>query len=483
MLIHKAKILCTMGPAVASVDKIIGMINAGASAFRLNMSHGAYASHLLYIEYIRKAEKKLNAHVPIIADLQGPKIRVGDFPDRDTIVLAVGTDVKLADVGTIKSKKLPPSDTLIPVQYPTIAKDVKKGHVLLLDDGLMKLQVKSTDGEIVTCLVVYGGLLKERKGINLPNTKVSQPSMTSKDRADVRFAIENNCDYIALSFVRTAADIELLRKYVVKHGGNQWLISKIEKPEALDNIEAIVKVSDAVMVARGDLGVEIPAEAVPIVQKKIIHLCNTHAKPVITATQMLESMIRNPRPTRAEASDVANAVLDGTDAVMLSAETSVGAYPIEAVAYMRSICTSAEEVLMEDGHIYDSLFAHADTSLHSNTHSIALAAARIAEEARVSAIACLSYSGETARLISNKRPRAPILAISTLDSVARKMGLLWGVTGIVFAKITTTDDTMEEIKTALVKSKMFKTSDIVVFTIGRPLIGRARTNMLSIETL
>lgn len=480
---HKAKILCTMGPAVASVDKVIAMVNAGASAFRLNMSHGAYSSHLMYIDFIRKAEKKLNVHIPIVADLQGPKIRVADFSDRDSHTLVIGSEVKLADVSVIKNKKLPPSDTLIPVQYPTIAKDVKKGHVLLLDDGLMKLQVKSTDGELVTCLVIYGGVLRERKGINLPNTKVSQPSMTSKDRADVRFAIENHCDFLALSFVRTAADIEHLRKYVTKHGGTQWIISKIEKPEALDNIEAIVRVSDVVMVARGDLGVEIPAESVPIVQKKIIQLCNTHAKPVITATQMLESMIRNPRPTRAEASDVANAVLDGTDAVMLSAETSVGAYPIEAVHYMRSICTQAEEVLLDDGHIYDNLFAHSESVIQSNTYSIAVSAARIAEEARVSAIASLSYSGETARLISSKRPRAPILAISTLDSVARKMGLLWGVTGIVFAKITTTDDTMEEIKTALVKSKLFKTNDIVVFTIGRPLIGRARTNMLSIETL
>lgn len=479
---QKAKILCTMGPAIASADKIVSLVKAGANAFRLNMSHGSYSSHEVYIDAIRKAEKKLGIYLPIVADLQGPKIRVADFSDRETMVLGAGRDVFLADVGTIKALKLKPSDDLIPVNYPTIAEDVSKGEHLLLDDGLLKLQVKDSTKGVVRALVVNGGVLKPRKGINLPHTSVSQPSITTKDRADIRFAIEHECDYVAISFVRTANDVEVVRKYIAKYGGTQWVIAKIEKPEALENIEKIVDVSDAIMVARGDLGVEIAAELVPIAQKKLIKLCNSKAKPVITATQMLESMIHNPRPTRAEASDVANAVLDGTDAVMLSAETSVGAYPIEAVHYMRKICTQAEIELTADGYLHhDESIAY--TPSEANTDSIAISAARIAEESRVSGIASLSYSGQTARLISNRRPRAPILAITTMQTVARKMGLLWGVTGWVVDHITTTDETIEYIKEELLSHKHFGPGAIVVFTIGRPLVGRARTNMLSIETL
>ena len=354
--------------------------------------------------------------------------------------------------------------------------------MLLFDDGLLKIQVKETDGSVIRAIVVHGGTLLPRKGINLPHTIVSQPAMTTKDRADVRFAIEQECDYIALSFVRSASDIENVRRYITKYGGTQWVIAKIEKPEALTNIESIVDASDAVMVARGDLGVEIAAAAVPIVQKKLIRMCNAKAKPVITATQMLESMIRNPRPTRAEASDVANAVLDGTDAVMLSAETSVGAYPVDAVHYMRMICQEAETEMMDDGKIHAGYEPIGDAE-RTNTESVAMAVAHIAEEKRVSAIVSLSYSGETARLISNRRPRAPIFAITTMKEVARRMGLLWGVTGMVLDAFSTTDDTIEHIKNDLVKEKRFAPGSTVVFTIGRPLVGRARTNMLSIETL
>jgi pyruvate kinase len=479
---HKAKILCTMGPAIASEDKIVALVKAGANAFRLNMSHGSYSSHEQYIAAIRGAEAKLGIFLPIIADLQGPKIRVADLGERDYLTLTTGRDVRLADIAVIKHMKLLPSEDLIPVQYPTIAKDVKPGDELLFDDGMLKVKVKKTDGNVVTALVIHGGLLKPRKGINLPNINVSQPALTTKDRADVRFAIEQDCDYVALSFVREAADVESVRRYIAKYGGSQWVIAKIEKPEALTNIEAIIDAADAVMVARGDLGVEVPSATVPIVQKKIIKLCNAKAKPVITATQMLESMIKAPRPTRAEASDVANAVLDGTDAVMLSAETSVGAYPVEAVHYMRTICTEAEHELINDGLLHNPDTPHYDPK-EANTDSIAMSAARIAEESRVSGIATLSYSGQTARLISNRRPRTPILAITTMRSVARRMGLLWGTMGVVVDTITTTDETIESIKAHLVRDKYFAPGSLIVFTIGRPLVGRARTNMLSIESL
>jgi pyruvate kinase len=479
---HKVKILCTMGPAIATEAKIVGLVRAGANAFRLNMSHGSYTTHESYIKAIRAAEEKLGMHLPIVADLQGPKIRVADFKDRETMNLITGREIRIADVAVIRAKKLPPADDLVPVTYATLATDVKKGDALLLDDGLMKVVVREVKSDIVRAQVVNGGVLKPRKGINLPNVDVSQPAMTAKDRTDIRFAIEHDVDYIALSFVRTANDVENMRRYITRYGGNQWVIAKIEKPEALSNIEAIVDASDGIMVARGDLGVEIPPQTVPVEQKKIIKLCNAKAKPVITATQMLESMIHNPRPTRAEASDVANAVLDGTDVVMLSAETSVGAYPTDAVHMMRTICSEAERELVGDGLLHVEYTLQGKTE-SANTLSIARAAAQIADEGRLHGIACLSYSGETARLISNVRPRVPIIAVTTQRSAARRMQLLWGVTGMVVENITTTDETIEHVKGLLVSERMLPLGSLVVFTIGRPLVGRARTNMLSIETL
>ena len=479
---HKTKILCTMGPAIGSQQKIEQLIRAGANAFRLNMSHGSHDAHADFVAIIRKAEERTGIHVPIIADLQGPKIRVANFTDVEYMTLITGQEMTLADVATIRARKLATSATLIPVHYPTLGKDVSRGDVLLFDDGLLQVQVVDTDGEVVRVLVTNGGRLKPRKGINLPNINVSQPSITVKDRADIRFAIDSDVDYIAVSFVRRASDVENVKRYIAKQGGNQLVIAKIEKPEALADIEAIIAASDAIMVARGDLGVEIPAQSVPIAQKRIIKLCNIAAKPVITATQMLESMIQHPRPTRAEASDVANAVLDGTDAVMLSAETSVGAYPVEAVHYMRTICTEAERELTDDGLLNEHQTMHYHPT-EANTDSIAMAAARIAEEHRVAGIVSLSYSGRTARLISNRRPRTPIIAVTTDLHVARHMNLNWGVVGMVVNKTESTDDTIERIKQHLVKSKVFAAGSIVVFTIGRPLVGRAKTNMLSIETL
>jgi pyruvate kinase len=478
---HNTKILCTMGPAIASEEKIIQLVQAGANAFRLNMSHGSHKIHASYVQFIRAAEKKLGMYLPIIADLQGPKIRVSDLPD-GAMTLVNGRDVMLADLSLLRSKKLLIPDNLIPVEYPTIAKDVQPGDTLLFDDGLLKVVVQATDGFVVHAVVVNGGVLKSRKGINLPNINVSQPSMSNKDRDDVRFAIEHGCDYIALSFVRKPEDIKQIKKFISQCGGNQWVIAKIEKPEAVEKIQKIVEATDAVMVARGDLGVEIPAAQVPTVQKKIIALCNRYAKPVITATQMLESMIQNPRPTRAEASDVANAVLDGTDVVMLSAETSVGAYPAEAVFYMRTICREAEKQLLQD----DLRLRRRALGLphkEQNTDLIASAAATIAENPEVSGIATLSLSGETALLISNKRPIAPIVAMTEYVHIARRAGLFWGVTGIVIDKVGGTDDTVENMKHYLVNENYFVPGCSVVITIGRPLVARSRTNMLSIEKL
>ena len=468
-----------MGPALGSEDKIIEALYAGASAFRLNMSHSSHEAHAKAITMIRSAEKKTGLHVPIVADLQGPKLRVGDLGEGR--MLMTGHEIVIADPGVIKRKKVKAPADLIPLEYPSLARDVRKGNTLLFDDGLLSAQVMSTDGVFVRAVVINGGLLKSRKGLNLPNINVSLPSLTAKDRLDISFAVSMDVDYIAVSFVRSAKDVAHVRKTLQLLHSNIPVIAKIEKPEALANIDAIIRTSDGIMVARGDLGVEIPPAQVPIEQKRIIALCKSYAKPVITATQMLESMIKNPRPTRAEASDVANAVLDGTDAVMLSAETSVGAYPVEAVSYMRLICTEAEKALHLTGS--KPVLREEFIDAQPNTLSVAAAAATIAEQQAIHGIASLSYSGQTAQLISNRRPQAPILAVTSQHSTARRVGLNWGVYGFVVEKITTTDDTIEHIKKLLVGRGYFSKGNTIVFTIGRPLVARSRTNMLSIEAL
>lgn len=478
-LAFKTKILCTMGPAIGSEEKIIQLIHAGASAFRLNMSHGAYKNHAEYVNIIRSAEAKLGIHVPIIADLQGPKLRVAELAD-GVISLVNGREMFMADTSVFRAKKIPVPLNTIPVEYPTLAKDVKKGDVILFDDGLLKVEVKETDGVMVRVIVANGGVLKSRKGLNLPNINVSQPALSTKDKHDVKFAIEQKCDYVALSFVRKPEDITQLRKLLHTLHSDMWIISKIEKPEALLTLDKIIQVSDAVMVARGDLGVEIPAAQVPTVQKKIISLCNQYGKPVITATQMLESMVQNPRPTRAEASDVANAVLDGTDVVMLSAETSVGAYPVETVSYMRMICSEAESQLLSD----EMRLRRAVKGLPQKeevTDLIAGAAAAIAQDVKINAIATLSLSGETALLVSHRRPVAPVIAITELPHIARRVGLFWGVSGFLVHKVSTTDETIESIKKELVERGFLAKGARIVITIGRPLVARSRTNMLSIE--
>ena len=459
---QNTKILCTMGPAIASQNKIIELVLAGANGFRLNMSHGSHEVHLENINIIRSAEKKLGIFLPIVADLQGPKIRVADL--KDTVIdLETGASFAIADSQKVKKSGLKIPDKFIPVEYPEIAQDVKKGDVMLFDDGLMKVTVTSVKAPFVHVTVLNGGILKSRKGINLPNVKVSQPSMSDKDKRDVKFAVEQGVDYVALSFVRKSEDILHIKKVIAKLGGKQWVIAKIEKPEAVTNIDSIVQVSDVIMVARGDLGVEIPAAEVPTVQKNIITVCN-------------------PRPTRAEASDVANAVLDGTDVVMLSAETSVGAFPVEAVSYMRTICSEAESHYKQDDMRIRRRTLGLPRKEH-NTDLIATAAATIAENQDISGISTLSLSGETALLISNRRPNTPIIAMTEFAEIARRTGLFWGVTGVLIDKVGGTDFTVEHMKQFLKKEQFFKSGESVVITIGRPLVARSRTNMLTIEQI
>ncbi len=480
---HRTKILCTVGPSVASTDKIYQLLVAGADAFRINFSHGSEETHAAYVQWIREAEQRVGRFVPIVVDLPGPKLRVGSLPG-GAIELRAGERVLLTDVAHQKVEEaLPGRQLIIPVEYPTIAQDLRPGNAVLLDDGKMRLQVTGKVGTAVEAVVVVGGVLQSRKGINVPGIRISLPSLTERDRAGILFASQHGCDYVAVSFVRSAEDVIAVRELLRKEGSNAWVIAKIEKPEALANVEQIIAVADGIMIARGDLGVEIPAVQVPLVQKRLINLANSKAKLVITATQMLESMVQNPMPTRAEASDVANAVLDGTDVVMLSAETSVGAYPVEAVMYMRSICQEAEQALTVHPEVVRSLVGEAATPERIVTDAIAAAAAAIAAERQVQGIVSLTLSGETVRLISKRRPPTPILAVTQSPMVARNVSLLWGTMGILLERVGSTDETIEEVKLLLRRKRYFLPGERVVITIGRPLVARSRTNMLSIEVI
>lgn len=482
VIYHRTKILCTVGPAVADPEKLRQLLIAGADAFRLNFSHGSEEAHARYVRWIREAEGHVGRFTPIVVDLPGPKLRVGMLPE-GAVELRAGERVLLVDTAHQKGIALGGRRVVIPVEYPTVAHDLKPGNVVLLDDGKMRLQVTGRVGKAVEAVVTVGGVLHSRKGINVPGVRTSLPNLTERDRAGIRFAVQYGCEYVAVSFVRSAEDILAVRELLREGGSHAWVIAKIEKPEALSNVESIVNAADGIMIARGDLGVEIPAVQVPLVQKRLINLANARAKLVITATQMLESMIQNPMPTRAEASDVANAVLDGTDVVMLSAETSVGAYPVEAVMYMRSICQEAEQALAVHPEVVRSLVEDRATPEQLTTDAIAAAAAAIAAERRVQGIVSLTLSGETVRLISKRRPPTPILAVTQSPMVARGVSLLWGTTGVLLERVGSTDETIEEVKQALRRKGYFAPGERVVITIGRPLVARSRTNMLSIEVV
>jgi pyruvate kinase len=483
LLYHKTKILCTVGPAVSSPEKLEELVVAGADAFRLNFSHGSVEMHAAYVGWIREVERRTGVYLPIVVDLPGPKLRVGEL-EGNFLELRTGEEVLLVDSSSA-GRSIPRHKggvPVIPVEYPTLAEDVKPGDTVLIDDGRLRLRVRSKEGKAVRAVVVAGGILHSRKGINLPGVAISLPSLTPRDYEGIRFAAAHGCEYVAVSFVRSAEDIKAVRTALEQVGSDAWVIAKIERPEALARIDEIVSVSDALMIARGDLGVEIPAVQVPLVQKRLIELARRSAKPVITATQMLESMVHNPVPTRAEASDVANAVLDGTDAVMLSAETSVGAYPVEAVATMRSICQEAERALKVHPEVVQPL-VESGAPEQLVTDAIAAAAAAIAAERRVSGIASLTLSGETVRLISKRYPPVPIIAVTQSVHVARRVGLLWGTVGMVIERVGSTDETIEEVKRLLRERGFFLPRERILITIGRPIVSRSRTNMLSIETL
>ena len=418
---RRTKIVATVGPSSATPAVLENLLRAGVNVFRLNMSHGDHAGHRKAYIAIREASRASGIDVGVLADLCGPKIRCGVF-EGGQAQLQTGSAV------TVTAREVMGNATLIPSQYREIAMDARPGSRILLDDGNLELTVEKIEGTDLICTVVQGGVLKDRKGINLPDSNVSAPSLTEKDRADALFGLDLSVDFLALSFVRRASDIGALRNLINSRAGSRVaIVAKIEKPQALEEIEGIVDAADAVMVARGDLGVEMPAETVPIIQSELIELARRHGKPVIVATQMLESMIGNPHPTRAEVSDVSTAVLAGADAVMLSAETASGAFPVNAVETMDRVVRQTEAYLWKHGAFrFVSHQPEAEPPLELSD-AVARATAQLSRDLRVRAIFVMSRTGLTARIVSSSRPAAPVLAVSPDERTAHIMQLLWGV--------------------------------------------------------
>src|SRR5580658_2858085 len=417
---RRAKIVGTLGPASNNETTFRELVRAGLDVARLNFSHGTQPEKLKLIEMIRKVAAEEGKVICILGDLQGPKIRTGRLKNRIPVQLKAGQRL------TITPRDIPGTATVISTTFPTLAENLEPGARILLSDGLIELRVIEIKGEDVECDVINGGMLGEHKGINLPGIPVRVPSLTEKDEQDLEFAIKSGVDAIAVSFVRTAEDIRLVRYRIAALGAETWIIAKLEKPQAIENLEAILENADGVMVARGDLGVEMPPEKVPAIQKHVIRRAAEYRKPVITATQMLESMIENPRPTRAEASDVANAIYDGTDAVMLSAETAAGKYPVESVKMMAKIVVETETQMRESSIDTPVLAQHGHARL-SIAETICESMAHAAEDLDISAIAVFTESGATARQLSKYRPGPQIYALSSVEVVINRMTLLWGV--------------------------------------------------------
>ena len=453
---RRAKIVATLGPA-SNTDLVIrDMIRAGVDVVRLNFSHGSHESKAAVIQKIRKLSKEERKPLCILGDLQGPKIRTGVLKDHQPVLL------KAAQRLTITPRDVPGTASLVSTTFKTLAENVEQGARILLSDGLIELHVHQIDGEDVICDIVNGGLLGEHKGINLPGVLVRTPSLTEKDSEDLNFALKHDIDAIAVSFVRTAEDVSMVRNRVIALGGHTWIIAKLEKPQAVEHLDAILQVSDGIMVARGDLGVEVPPEKVPAIQKLIIRRAAAYAKPVITATQMLESMIENPRPTRAEVSDVANAIYDGTDAVMLSGESAVGKYPVESVAMMSRIVTETERHIRENIE-RDPLERHSHLSI---AETICEATAHAADDLDLRGIALFTESGATARQLSKYHPSAPIFALSPIDITVNRLNLLWGTTPIRCAKANTTEAMIDMAEKHLERGGYVRPREVIAIVAG-----------------
>jgi pyruvate kinase len=470
---RKTKILCTLGPASESPEMIGKLLDAGMNAVRINFSHGTHEEHARTIDRVRHASHGRDRRVPIVADLQGPKIRTGKLRGGAPVELRSGKTLTLTSRTVIGSSKR------VSIDYPDLAGDVKVGDRILLADGKVELRVAKVSGDDVVCDIQNDGELGERKGVNVPGAALKLPSITAKDEKDLAFALSHEVDYIAQSFVRRAEDIRLTKKLIKRHGADTHVIAKLEKPQALDHLSDILKTADAVMVARGDLGVELSPWKVPMAQKRIIADAAQMRIPVITATQMLESMIRDPSPTRAEASDVANAVLDGSDALMLSGETAVGKYPLESVWTMARIIEAAEENLPGA----DLLLRRAPGVGGDLSGEVARSAARLAQELGACYIVVYTESGYTARLVSKYRPNCSILGLSRHPTVCQRMKLLWGVRAKPIHQVRDIDELVAAVESMLAELHWVKPGDLICIVAGTPFEVRGKTDLIKLHRI
>lgn len=466
----KTKIVCTIGPATKSVEILKKMITAGMDIARINFSHGTHKEHGETIDMVRMAAKELNQQVGIMLDTRGPEIRIGTFKDGPILL-------KTDEVFTLTAMDVEGNKERVSITYKDLPKEVQRGTRILMDDGLISMIVEETNGIDITCKVEIGGELSNRKGVNVPGLKVNLPAVTDKDREDIIFGIHNDVDFIAASFIRKTDDVLEIRKILEEFNrGDIQIIAKIESQEGVDNLDSIGNVADGMMVARGDLGVEIPSEEVPLVQKRIIKRCNDLGKPVITATQMLDSMIRNPRPTRAEANDVANAIFDGTDAVMLSGETAAGKYPLEALQTMARIALRTEKEIKQKEWCLNC-------GKVSVTDAISSATCSIARELSCAAIVISTQSGYTARMVSRYKPEAYIIAVTPDERVLRRMKMTWGVVPLKAQSTSNTDDMIEVAVAGALKTGLVKMGDQVIVTAGVPVNVSGTTNLLKVHVV
>jgi len=469
---RRTKIVCTLGPASADAATVRALAEAGMDVARLNFSHGTHDEHRRMMDLVRDAAAATGRTVALLQDLQGPKIRVGRLPAKG-VALEVGQRLTLTADRTSS-----PDASRISIDFPTLAADVSEGSIILMDDGKLELRILEVQGTDVLTEVVVGGTLHSRKGVNLPNIRTTTPALTDKDLADLELGMEAGVDFVALSFVRDESDVADLVSRVGESGRRVGVIAKIEKPEAVDRIDAIIERSDGIMVARGDLGIEMRLSRVPGTQKRIIRKCQVAARPVITATQMLESMIQNVRPTRAEVSDVANAVLDGSDALMLSGETAMGRHPVRVVEVMATVIEEAEKHYRDLG-----MAAPGDRADSDLTESVSHTAVQLATHVDAVAIACLTATGATARSIARHRPRVPLFAFTDDAAVVGRLALTWGTKGFAVPFEYDTDKGIERVHRVLLEHGLAQAGDRIVVTAGMPLPTRGRTNMVHVSQL
>lgn len=468
---NKTKIIATVGPACNTKKKLKELVNAGTDVFRLNFAHGSWDDHAKVVKYVREINQQLGTTICLLQDLQGPKIRIEEVEKK--------TYIKEGDQLIITTKSVLGNAKKVSTSYRGLPKDLSIGDTILVDDGKIELCVEAVKEQDVYTRVIFGGKLKSRKGINLPNTKISAPSLTAKDANDLKFAIEHDIEWVAMSFVRKASDIIQLRKKIEKAGKETLIIAKIEKPEAIRNIDEIINVSDGIMVARGDLGVEIRSEEVPMLQKIIVEKCRKVAKPVIIATQMMESMIENPRPTRAETNDIANAVLDGADTLMLSGETAVGAYPVEVIRSMVNTIRNVEE----KGDIYYKLYPLDEESDYFLNDSVVHMSAHLANYTNAKAMIGLTHRGYTAFKLSSYRPQACIFIFTNNKPFINTMNLVWGLRGIYYNRSESTDTTISDIYELLKKNDYVKKGDIIINLAAMPINKPGRVNTLQVNKI